>query len=78
MDENTEITSEVMRMYADLLKTIVPPGYGFTLMVFKFDDPLAYLHYISSARRQEMVAALEVQLDKFKRGDNNLDEHDRR
>jgi len=71
MDENTQITPEVMRMYADLLKGIVPPGYGITLMIFKFDDPLAYLHYISTANREDMVNAMKIQIEKFERTNQN-------
>lgn len=69
MDENTQVTPEIMQMYAELMASVVPPGYGFTLMCFKFDDPLAYLHYISSARREDMINAMQLQLDKLKRGD---------
>jgi hypothetical protein len=62
------VDGHIMRQYAELLKTIVPPNYGFCLFVFELNNEVGFTNYISNARREDMIEVIEAQLESLKRG----------
>ena len=48
-----------------VLKAAMPPGWGFTLLLFSYGGD-GFLTYLSSAERPDMIAALEEMLTKLK------------
>lgn len=64
---SVNVDGQKMRDLAQGLKKELP-GWGFALIVFKFDDACGMSNYISNARREDMISALEVQLQSLKRG----------
>lgn len=59
------ISANNMRYYAQILGAIIPKGYGFTLIVFPFRRP-GISNYISNAKREDMIKALEEKLEQLK------------
>lgn len=51
---NTEIEQK-MKELAIRLKSEMPEGWGFTLLIFEFGGPGTSLFYISSAEREDMM-----------------------
>lgn len=55
-------TDQTMRDIADNVKEKIGEGYGFMVMVFPFGEEKT-AHYISNARREDMVKALREKAD---------------
>lgn len=62
---------ELLREQAQVLKTKMPAGYGFTLLLFGYDSP--ELFYISSAEREGMIETMKEFISKaeIKRTEGN-------
>lgn len=60
-----EIDTEAMRLIADLLKTFMPPNWGFTLLTFETNNEAAKVNYISTAERERMKGTLRAMLEKW-------------
>lgn len=58
---NQEIET-LLRKLGRRIKDMMPPGWGFTLMIFNFGSPEnttgAGMFYISSAQRDDMIRAM--------------------
>jgi len=64
-----EIDTDVtMRMIADEIKVRCGDGYGFMVLVFPFGDSERTAHYISNARREDMIIALREKADVLEKG----------
>ena len=48
-----------MQYAAELLHDVLPKNFGFALLVFEMDTDKGYMNYISSAQRDDMLAALK-------------------
>lgn len=60
-----EIDTEAMRLIADLLKTFMPPNWGFTLLTFETNTEAAKIRYISTAERERMKGTMRAMLEKW-------------
>lgn len=60
-----KLTHHDMRMIADLLKTLMPPNYAFTLLTFETNVQAAEVLYISSAEREDMKATMQTMINKW-------------
>lgn len=71
MADNYEIrNAEIEKLLKDIgriLKGTMPPGYGFTLFIFGYHEDRS-LFYLSSAEREDMVAAIKEFLQKIEKG----------
>lgn len=47
------------------LKAIMPPGYGFNLLIFSFGDG-GNMFYTSNAKREDMIRAMQEFIAKFR------------
>lgn len=54
-----------MRMIAELLKTLMPPNWAFTLLTFETNTQAAEVLYISTAEREDMKGTMQTMLDKW-------------
>ena len=61
----TEHTDESMRLMADLLRGLMPPNWGFTLLAFETNIDAGKVLYISSAERESMMETMRTMLDKW-------------
>lgn len=68
----TEHSAESMQLMAELLETLMPPNWGFTLLTFETNNKAAKVLYISNAERESMIATMQTMLDKFNRGEDFL------
>lgn len=59
-------TSEIMQSAASSLKSILPKGIGFALLVFEFHKP-GISNYISNAQRADMITALRETADRLEK-----------
>ena len=57
-DEKLE---ELLRQMGRKMKELMPPGYGFSLLIFGF-HPRNDLFYISSAQREDMIRTIFLYL----------------
>jgi len=57
-----------MRMLGNILKEVLPSKYGFTLLIFPYEDTDHMANYISSAHRDDMLKFLEETLNRLKGG----------
>lgn len=73
MEKNKPTDPDAMRMYAELMKSVMPEGYGFTLLVFENREDGAQVSYISSAERESMKGTMQTMLDKWNRGGDFLE-----
>ena len=64
------INDEAMRIMADLLKSLMPPNWGFTLITFETNNVAAKVNYISSANRDDMKGTMQTMLNKWNRGED--------
>lgn len=53
-----------MRSLADMIKAVLPKGWGFALIVFPLNRP-GIANYISSAERDSMIEALREALNRL-------------
>jgi hypothetical protein len=67
-----DLGPEAMQLIAELLKTLMPPGWGFTLLTFETNGIAEKILYISSAERDSMKITMETLLDKWNTGDEFL------
>lgn len=61
------VDGEIMKLYAELIQSVLPTGYGFTLLCYRLNDENAVAHYISDSNRVDTVVALKkmiAQLEK--------------
>lgn len=58
---------EANRLIADMVSDLLPEGVGFALMLFHFGEG-GFMSYVSNARREDMIRALEEQLERFRSG----------
>lgn len=59
---------EIEKMLYDLghdLKKMMPPGWGFGLLVFSYGEN-GSMFYTSSAQREDMLKAMQEFVDKFR------------
>ena len=61
---NEEI-EQLLRLMGRKLKDQMPPGYGFSLMIFGF-SPGNELFYVSSAQREDMIRTMQEFIAKFR------------
>lgn len=61
----TEHSDESMRLMAELLSSLMPPNWGFTLLTFELNNDAAKVLYISSAERESMIGTMRTMLDKW-------------
>ena len=64
-----KLDDEAMRLMADLLKTFMPPNWGFTLLTFEVNNDAAMVNYISSAERESMLGTMKTMIEKWERPD---------
>jgi len=57
LDPQYDDVSERMQEVGRMIATILPPGTGFALLAFDY-TPGSKLHYISTAKRETIVAAM--------------------
>lgn len=61
------LDDEAMRLIADLLRSVMPPNYGFTLLTFELKQRHeTKIKYISNAQRDDMINTMQEMLNKFK------------
>lgn len=66
-----------MQQMADKVKSMLPNDFGFTILVFPFNEP-GVSNYISNANREDMIKALRETADRleqkqdFKTPENNM------
>lgn len=61
------VDDEIMKLYAELIKSVLPNEYGFTLICYRLKDENAVAHYISDSNRDDTVVVLKkmiAQLEK--------------
>lgn len=61
----TEIDDHAMRLMAEMLKTLMPEGWAFTLLTFEVNKSPGIVNYISSAERDSMKATMQELIDKW-------------
>jgi hypothetical protein len=61
-----QIGAEAMRKLGRKISALIP-GLGFALIVFEFHKP-GLSNYLSNARREDMIKALEETLSRWKSG----------
>ncbi len=57
-------TANRMRKIGKKVRSLIPQGYGFTVLVFPFNRP-GLSNYISSAQRKDMITALRETADRL-------------
>jgi hypothetical protein len=60
-----EKVEELLRDLGRKLKDAMPPGYGFSLLMFGF-SPNNELFYVSSAQREDMIRTMQEFIQKFR------------
>lgn len=53
------VDDEIMKLYAELIKSVLPSEYGFTLLCYRLKDENAVAHYISDSNRADIVIVLK-------------------
>ena len=62
MDEEIrKVSNDIGR----LIGGVLPPEYGFALLVFGLNDAPGRMNYISNANREDMLAALKELIARF-------------
>lgn len=64
-----EIDDESMKLMAELLSSLMPENWGFTLLTFETNTQCAKVNYISSAMRDDMLGTMKTFIDKWERPD---------
>lgn len=57
-----------MRQFADLLKELLPPEFGFTLLVFPWGDTKGLANYVSNAQREDIIKFLRETATRLEQG----------
>lgn len=63
MSSIEDCTDQTMRDIADNVKENVGDGFGFMVMVFPFGEDTRAAHYISNAKREDMIKTLREKAD---------------
>jgi len=60
------VVEEKLREIGRMLKDSMPPGFGFTVLIFSFNEGggLGSMFYLSSAERDTMIAAMREFIQK--------------
>jgi hypothetical protein len=56
---NQEETNERMRDIGYVIKSLIPPGWGFSLFVFPLEDREGKMNYISTAKREQFLKMIK-------------------
>lgn len=48
-----------LKEIGELIGTQLPPGWGFTLLLFDFNNPKGAMFYISNGQRDDVVAMMK-------------------
>jgi GGDEF domain-containing protein len=56
---------EVLKKFGQVLRDVMPPGYGFSLLIFTF-GPDGNLFYTSNANREDMIRIMQEFIAKFR------------
>lgn len=59
------VAEQTARDIGRVLKDAMPPGWGFTLMMFSYGEN-GHTTYISSAKREDVIKALAEMIEKLK------------
>lgn len=64
------IDAHYMRILCQLVESVMPKGYGFTVIVFPFykKGPANRAHYITTASRESMLSALKEAIEQIEKG----------
>lgn len=65
IDEGVRATANEI---AGLISRVLPPEYGFALLIFGMGESDGRMNYISNAERPTMIAALHELLARFEAG----------
>jgi hypothetical protein len=60
-----QMIEDHLRTVGRTIKSEMPPGWGFTLMMFEFDGPSMF--YMSSAQREGMIKTLQEFIQKLEK-----------
>ena len=60
-----EQIEQLLRDLGHFLKDAMPPGYGFSLLIFGF-SPSQEMFYLSSAQREDMIRTRQEFIAKFR------------
>jgi len=60
-----EQVEQLLKDLGHFLKDAMPPGYGFSLLIFGF-TPNNELFYLSSAQREDMIRTMQEFIAKFR------------
>lgn len=63
--QNNKITDEAMKAMAEMLKSIMPEGHGFALMIFEHNKPFTKVSYISDSERNKIGYAMRTLMNKW-------------
>jgi len=67
MGNPLEQLQEVVRKIGHMIGDCMPPGVGFTLLLFRYGDQ-PEVQYISSAQREDMIDMLEKMVSRLRGG----------
>lgn len=71
------MSKQAMKKMADKVKKMLPKDFGFTILVFPFNNP-GISNYISNANRKDMIKAMREVADRleskqdFETSQNNI------
>jgi hypothetical protein len=69
-DPRFEVTNpeiqKLLQALASKLHSLMPPGYGFTFLLFEFGGPGAPLFYVSDANRGDMIRTMQECIGKMR------------
>ena len=63
------MNAQHMRTLGDMIRAILPNGWGFALFTFRYEQP-GMAHYISSATRETMLKALRETYRRLSNGED--------
>lgn len=63
----SDITPQAMQAMGDLLKSVLPDGVGFSLIIFDVNREQTHFRYVSNGQRQDMLKSLRELLAKWER-----------
>lgn len=60
-----EVAERLLWEIGDILKRVMPPGYGFNLLIFTLGEG-GNMFYCSNAQREDMIRAMQEFIAKFR------------
>ncbi len=60
------MSAKAMNKMADKVKAMIPKEFGFTILVFPFNNP-GTANYVSNAQRPDMIKALRETADRLEK-----------